>query len=204
MEETPVRTASAADEQELLTALRGGDAAAFETLVRLYGGRMLAVARRLVGSEEEARDVVQDAMLAAFRSMERFEGHARLSTWLHRITVNTALMKLRRRARKPEEPIEPLLPTFNEKGHHTVRVVPTDAADALFEREETRALVRQAIDELPDTYRTVLLLRDIEEMSTEEVASVLGVTTNAVKARLHRARQALGTLLGPLFRRDVV
>jgi RNA polymerase sigma-70 factor, ECF subfamily len=202
MDETPAPAPAAADEQALVAALHAGDAAAFETLVRLYGGRMLAVARRLVGGEDEARDVVQDAMLSAFRSMDRFEAQARLSTWLHRITVNTALMKLRRRARKPEESIEPLLPTFNEKGHHTLRAPSPDAADELFEREEARALVRHAIDDLPENYRTVLLLRDIEEMRTEEVAAVLGITANAVKARLHRARQALGTLLDPLFRRD--
>jgi RNA polymerase sigma-70 factor, ECF subfamily len=201
MGETSLPALPATDEPALLAALRAGDPAAFEVLVRLHGARMLAVARRLVTNEEEARDVVQDAMLSAFRSMARFEAQARLSTWLHRITVNTALMKLRRRARKPEESIEPLLPTFNEKGHHTIRAASTDAADELFEREEARVLVRQAIDELPDSYRTVLLLRDIEELSTEEVAELLGVTANAVKARLHRARQALATLLYPLFRK---
>jgi RNA polymerase sigma-70 factor, ECF subfamily len=201
MGETSLPALPGTDEPALLAALRAGDPAAFEVLVRLHGRRMLAVARRLVTNEEEARDVVQDAMLSAFRSMDRFEAQARLSTWLHRITVNTALMKLRRRVRKPEESIEPLLPTFNEKGHHVMRAAPADAADELFEREETRVLVRQAIAELPDSYRTVLLLRDIEEMSTEEVAGLLGITPNAVKARLHRARQALATLLDPLFRR---
>lgn len=202
MGETSAPATTSADEQALVSALRAGDPSAFETLVRLYGGRMLAVARRLLSNEEDARDVVQDAMLSAYRAIGRFEGHSRLSTWLHRITVNTALMKLRTRSRKPEESIEPLLPTFNERGHHTARVVSWEGADELFEREESRALVRQAIDELPDTYRTVLLLRDIEEMDTEEVARLLGITPNAVKARLHRARQALGTLLGPLFRRE--
>lgn len=202
MGESSAPPSTASDEQALVSALRAGEPAAFETLVRLYGGRMLAVARRLVGTEEDARDVVQDAMLSAFKAIGRFEAQARLSTWLHRITVNTALMKLRTRARKPEESIEPLLPTFNERGHHTARVLSAETADALFEREESRVLVRQAIDELPDSYRTVLLLRDIEEMDTGEVAALLGITPNAVKARLHRARQALGTLLGPLFRRN--
>ena len=84
--------------------------AAFEQVVRAYGGRLLAVARRIVGSEEDARDVVQDAFLNAFRSLDRFEGNAKLSTWLHRIVVNAALMKLRTRKRKPEQSIETLLP----------------------------------------------------------------------------------------------
>ena len=90
-------------------------------MVRLYAGRMLAVARRLVGSDEDARDVVQDALLSAFRSIRRFEGQSLVSTWLHRITVNTALMKLRSRRRKPEESIEPLLPAFLDDGHHSLR-----------------------------------------------------------------------------------
>ena len=98
------------DEATLVAQLRAGDEAAFEQVVRSYGGRLLAVARRIVGSEEDARDAVQDAFLNAFRSLDRFEGNAKLSTWLHRIVVNAALMKLRTRKRKPEQSIETLLP----------------------------------------------------------------------------------------------
>jgi len=182
-------------EAALVEALRAGDAAAFETMVRLYAGRMLAVARRLVGNEEEAHDVVQDALLSAFRAIRKFEGHSRVSTWLHRITVNTALMKLRTRRRKPEESIEPLLPSFQEDGHHAIRFSEWEGADQVLERDEVRKTVRQAIEELPDAYRTVLLLRDIEELSTEETAQALDITPNTVKTRLHRARQALRTVL---------
>jgi RNA polymerase sigma-70 factor (ECF subfamily) len=193
--------AVAPDEAALITRLQAGDPEAFETVVRLHGGRMLAVARRLVGNEEDARDVVQDAMVSAFRSIDRFEGHARLSTWLHRITVNTALMKLRSRRRRPEESIEPLLPTFQDDGHHGSEFVAWPSADATIEREETRRMVRAAIDQLPESYRTVLLLRDIESLDTAETARLLGLTANAVKIRLHRARQALRTLLTPYFNR---
>jgi RNA polymerase sigma-70 factor (ECF subfamily) len=183
------------DEVGLVEALRAGDPRAFETMVRLYAGRMLAVARRLVGNDEEARDVVQDALLSAFRAMARFEGHARISTWLHRIVVNTALMKLRTRRRKPEESIEPLLPSFNDEGHHAIRFSEWEGADQVLEREEVRRVVREAIDGLPETYRTVLLLRDIEELSTDETAAALEITPNTVKTRLHRARQALRAVL---------
>ena len=100
------------DEATLIAQLRAGDEAAFEQVVRQYGGRLLAVARRIVGSEEDARDVVQDAFLNAFKSLDRFEGNAKLSTWLHRIAVNAALMKLRTRKRKPEQSIETLLPSL--------------------------------------------------------------------------------------------
>jgi RNA polymerase sigma-70 factor (ECF subfamily) len=187
------------DEPALVERLRQGDAEAFETLVRTQGGRMLAVARRLVGNDEAARDVVQDALFSAFRSIKRFEGNSRLSTWLHRITVNTALMRLRTQRRRPEESIEPLLPTFIEDGHHASQFASWEGADALLERSETRQLVRDAIDRLPESYRTVLVLRDIEQLGTEETARLLGLTTNAVKIRLHRGRQALRTLLDPHF-----
>lgn len=188
-------------ERDLLARLRAGEDAAFEEVVRAYGGRMLAVARRMLASDEDARDAVQEAFLSAFRSIGRFEGVSRVSTWLHRIVVNVALMKLRGRRRKPETPIETLLPAFREDGHHQEQFRPWIVpADDLLLQTETRAFVRAAIARLPDNHRTVLLLRDIEERDTDEVASLLGVTPNAVKIRLHRARQALRTLLDPHFR----
>ena len=188
------------DEATLVAQLRAGDEAAFEQVVRAYGGRLLAVARRIVGSEEDARDVVQDAFLNAFRSLDRFEGNAKLSTWLHRIVVNAALMRLRTRKRKPEQSIETLLPAFLEDGHYEERFKSWDEpVDKLMERAENRALVRKQIDALPEGYRTVLVLRDIEGLDTEETANVLGLSVNATKIRLHRARQALRTMLAPHF-----
>jgi RNA polymerase sigma-70 factor (ECF subfamily) len=188
------------DETTLIAQLRAGDEAAFEQVVRRYGGRLLAVARRIVGTEEDARDVVQDAFLNAFRSLDRFEGHAKLSTWLHRIAVNAALMKLRTRKRKPEQPIDALLPGFLEDGHFEERFQSwEEPIDQAMEREENRALVREKIDELPESYRTVLVLRDIEGLDTEETANMLGLSVNATKIRLHRARQALRTMLAPHF-----
>lgn len=189
------------DEATLVAQLRAGDEAAFEQVVRAYGGRLLAVARRIVGSEEDARDVVQDAFLNAFRSLNRFEGTAKLSTWLHRIVVNAALMRLRTRKRKPEQSIETLLPAFLEDGHYEERFKSWDEpVDKIMERAENRALVRKQIDALPEGYRTVLVLRDIEGLDTEETANVLGLSVNATKIRLHRARQALRTMLAPHFR----
>ena len=184
------------DEQTLVAALRAGDGQAFEVLVRTYGGRMLAVARRFVRNEQDAQDVVQSAYLSAFRSLGQFEGQCLISTWLHRIVVNTALMRLRSRRRKPEESIDDLLPSFVEDGHHVEQFSDWGApADALLERQQTRATVRACIDQLPQNYRQVLLLRDIEELSTQEAADALRMTPTAVKVRLHRARQALSTLL---------
>mgnify|MGYP003445826784 CR=1 FL=1 len=96
------------DEAGLIAQLRAGDQAAYEQVVRTYGGRLLAVTRRIVGSDEDARDIVQDAFLNAFKNLDKFEGNSRFSTWLHRIAVNAALMKLRTRKRRPEQSIEAL------------------------------------------------------------------------------------------------
>jgi RNA polymerase sigma-70 factor, ECF subfamily len=182
---------------ELVAGLQAGDAQAFEVLVRRHSAPLLRLARRFLGNEEDARDALQDAMVAVYRSIRSFEGNAMLSTWLHRIVVNACLMKLRAKRRRPDEiDIESLLPSFIEDGHQTEPSTPwTETAESMLEREETRALVRETISRLPDAYRIVLHLRDIEEMTTEETAEILGITRNAVKIRLHRARQALRTLL---------
>jgi RNA polymerase sigma-70 factor, ECF subfamily len=190
--------ATAQSEADLLARLRAGDEAAYEELVRSESRHMLAVARRVVRNEEDAQDAVQQAFLSAFRALPAFNGQSRLTTWLHRIVTNAALMKLRTRSRQPEDSIEDLLPTFIEDGHHVDQFSEWSLpADARLVRRETRAHVRAAIDSLPDSYRTVLLLRDIEELSTEETARALGVNANTVKIRLHRARQALLKLLKP-------
>jgi RNA polymerase sigma-70 factor (ECF subfamily) len=184
------------DEAALVARLRAADDGAFEQLVRLHGGRMLATARRLLGDESDACDAVQEAYISAFKSIGRFEGGSKLSTWLHRIVVNCALMKLRSRSRRSERSIDELLPTYLEDGHRRSPGPAWDSpADAMLEREETRQMVRRCIGSLPEDYRTVLLLRDIEELNTEETAQILGINIGAVKTRLHRARQALQTLL---------
>jgi RNA polymerase sigma-70 factor (ECF subfamily) len=186
------------DDAALIRDLLSGDEAAFAFLVRSRGPRLLAVARRLLGNEQDAQDALQDAFLAAFKSLGSFQGGALLSTWLHRIVVNAALMKLRTRRRKAEEPIDTLLPDFLEDGHHVSRPLKwCDPADLGLEREETRRLVRGSIERLPEDYRIVLVLRDIEELDTMETARLLGIEAGAVKTRLHRARQALRALLAP-------
>lgn len=189
-----------ADERWLLERLRAGDESAFERVVRENGRRLLATARRMLRSEEEARDAVQEAFLQAFRGLEGFQGEARLSTWLARILINGCLVRLRTRRRRPEVAIEDCLPRFREDGH---RADPGPAWDpsaiAAVERAETRAFVRDQIERLPEDYRNVLLLRDIQDLDTEETATILGISPGATKVRLHRARQALRTLLEPQF-----
>jgi RNA polymerase sigma-70 factor, ECF subfamily len=187
-------------EAQLLARVRAGDPEAGAALVRQYGGRMLGVARRFLRSEEDSADAVQDAFLAAFRRLDKFEGKSSLATWLHRIVVNACLTKLRARSRRRAVPMDDLLPAFDETGHHSRPVRPwEEEALARLGREETRVQVRACIDRLPEPYRTVLLLRDIDELDTDQTAHHLRIGVGAVKTRLHRARQALRTLLEPFF-----
>ncbi len=183
-------------ESALVAGLQRGDDASFEVLVREYGGAMLAVTRRLLRNEDDAREAVQDAFVQVLRAIPHFRGEARLSTWLHRIAVNAALMRLRRASRRPEVMSDDLLPRFDEDGAHAEPVQPLPVStETVLASAETRAQVRACIAELPEQYRAVITLRDIEEFSTAEAAQILGITENAVKIRLHRARQALRTLL---------
>ena len=196
---------TAIGDQELVARLRAGEDAAYEIVVREHTSRLLSVTLRLLKDREEARDAVQETFLSAFRAIDKFEGGAAVGTWLHRIAVNCALMRIRSRRAKPEQPIEDLLPTFDETGHREgASSAPwEDDGHARLESQERDALVRRCIDQLPDSYRTVLLLRDIEELDTLETATLLGITENAVKIRLHRARQALRGLLDPYFGKGV-
>ena len=188
------------DDPGVVAALRAGDLITFEKIVREQGRALLAVARRLLRNDDDAREAVQDAFISAFRSASRFEGSSRISTWLHRIVVNACLMRLRMQRRRVEVSIDDWLPKFLPDGHHEARFVDwSNAAHALIERRETCALVRTCIDRLPDSYRTVLLMHDIEGLSVGEIAGGLGISSNAVHVRLHRARQALRTLLDPVF-----
>jgi RNA polymerase sigma-70 factor (ECF subfamily) len=184
------------NEGELLTQLRAGDEDAFGLVVQRYGVRMLATARRFLNNECDAQDAVQEAFASAFRALAKFNGDALLSTWLHRIVVNAALVQLRSKRRRGEQPIETLLPRFDQDGEWIDDPATcTDATEAILERRDSRDKVRRCIERLPDKYRSVLLLRDIEELDTEETARSLATTANTVKVRLHRARQALKTLI---------
>ncbi len=166
---------------DLILRLKRRDASAFDALVRDNSRQLHSVAMRMLHREEDAADVVQEAFVAALKSIDRFRGDANVSTWLHRIVVNNCLMKLRRRRATTSDAMGDLLPA------------PT-ADDALV-AEETRANVRRCIESLPVAYRTVLTLRDVDERDTHETAALLRMSPGAVKTRLHRARRALRLLL---------
>lgn len=190
-------TTADADEVALLAALRRGDNDAYATLLRQHGRSLFATARRMLGNEADARDALQEMFVSAFRAIGTFEGKSRLGTWLHRILVNAVLMRLRHRRHRPECSIDNLVPSFTDDGHHAEPPCPwSDRAIARLQSAESHAILWRAIDQLPSAYREVLVLRDLENLSTEAASTHLGITQNATKIRLHRARQALRTLLG--------
>jgi RNA polymerase sigma-70 factor, ECF subfamily len=187
-------------EAELVAALRRRDSAAFEQLVHTHAGPFMQIARRYLKSPADVADVVQESFIAVFEGIDRFAGQAQLRTWMHRIVVNKALMRLRTQKRHGEVAIDDLLPRFLPDGHQALETQPwRPGADAELVSRHTQAQVRRAIDQLPEAYRTVLLLRDIDEIESSEAAQLLGITEGALRVRLHRARQALRGLLAPLF-----
>jgi RNA polymerase sigma-70 factor (ECF subfamily) len=170
-----------------------------EVFASEYGDRLLAVARRLLRSAEDAADAVQDAFVSALAARRSFQGDSTVYTWLYRIVVNVCLMKLRSRPRAKCMPLERLLQASDDGGgcHQRPFSRRGERAEADLEREELRVAVRACIDKLPDDFRTILMLRDIEQLDTDRTAELLGLSRAAVKTRLHRARQALRTLLEP-------
>lgn len=184
-------------EAELVKRLKDGDDRAYEELVRSMTGRLLAVARRVSRTEADAEDAVQDAFLSAFKAIGTFDARSALSTWLHRIVVNAALMRARKAQHRHEVSVESLLPRFRNDEHaepvFAWKAVTREAGPDI----EQRSAVLAALDRLPDEYRTVIVLRDIEGMESKEVAASLGISDALVRQRLHRGRQALLKLLEP-------
>jgi RNA polymerase sigma-70 factor, ECF subfamily len=185
------------EDQELVDRLKARDEQAFETMVHRYTHQMLATARRLLGSEHDAQDAVQQAFISVFRAIPGFNAEARLSTWLHKIVVNAALAQLRSRHRRVPEPLLEHLRTerdaLDEQSEGSSWV--SRGSEQAMAGQETREMVRTCIDQLPESYRMVVFLRDIQDLDTAEAAERLAISPNAIKIRLHRARQLLRNLV---------
>jgi RNA polymerase sigma-70 factor (ECF subfamily) len=175
-----------------------------EELVRENIGWMLALAERLLRDRALAEDAVQEAFVSVFRSIAAFEGRSSLKTWLHRITVNASLTQLRKIKRRAEQAIDELNPEFDR---YECRIEAPwrhlASLQEIMENEELRSRVHDGIDALPDSYRIVLQLRDVEGYDTGEVADLLTISDGNVKVRLHRARAALKKLLEPVLRGEL-
>jgi RNA polymerase sigma-70 factor (ECF subfamily) len=192
---------SGEDDEALAMRAAQGDAPAFEILVRRYQSRVFGLACRLTGSESDASDVLQDAFLQAYRHLGSFRRESRFSTWLYRIATNAALMHRRTLARRPTDPLDEYLPEFDDAGVH--RATPAELqvmnrVEELIDRQTLADRARRAIDRLPDACRAAFVLRDLEDLSTAEVADILGIELATVRQRVHRARLMLRGYLNAL------
>ena len=185
---------------DLVSATAAGDHQAFEALMRRHNGRLFRAARAILRNDAEAEDAVQDAYLDAYRHMREFRGDAQVGTWLVRIAVNHALMRLRKQKR--DNIVVPFQPGESEETSAIVDHIPderTESPTTTTLRGEIRQLLERRIDELPIAFRTVFVLREVEEMSVEETADALGIPSATVRTRLFRAR----ALLRQALARDV-
>jgi RNA polymerase sigma-70 factor (ECF subfamily) len=178
------------DEVQLVAAAKGGDLSAFEELVRASQAEVYTLAYRLTGNEEDARDVAQEAYLRAFRSLKRFRGDARFSTWMHRITANCALTFLAKRTKGRHEELSSDESVADER--------PESSPETMAEAEFMRDRLTDALSELPPRLRAVVVLRDVYDLPHEAIAAELGISQEAAKVRLHRARRKLRERLFPL------
>ena len=187
-------------EGAVIQRLRAGDPSVLETLIERYGARVYRVAVGITRNHDDAEEVVQDVFHTLFRKIDSFEGRAALGTWLYRVAANAALIKRRGKRLELEVKLEDHLPMFKADGHRD-----GDRAFLLADWSETpesrllsgeaREMLEDALARLPAHYRAVLVLRDVEERSNEEVAEILGEPVPTVKSRLHRARMAVRELL---------
>ena len=198
MLERPLADESASDDPdtEFVTRVQAGDTDAFEHLVRRHGRRVYRSLVGILGSAEEAEDAMQDAFLKAYQHVAEFKGRSKFSTWLVRIAINTGLQRLRGRTNFESLDDE-------EKDFRPRRVqVWQDDPEQSYSREELRRLVEQEVMKLPPKYRVALMLRDLEELSTEEAANALGLTIPGMKARVLRGRLMLRESLVPYFSKE--
>lgn len=181
------------DDAELLDCLKRGDAEAIERLLAAYGDRVFRLAHGITRNEADAEEVVQDVFVTVFRKHGSFEGRSALSSWIYRITMNAALNRRRGKRQEVETSLDADLPAFLADGHRAgdrayLLADWSETPEAAVLSGESRAVLRRAIDGLPDHYRAVLVLRDVEGLSNEEVAAAVGDSVSSVKSRLHRAR----------------
>src|SRR5712671_1982642 len=188
------------EELALVQSAKGGDVSAFEELVRRYDRNVFRIAQHITQNREDAEDVVQDAFLKAYSNLNQFQGQSKFYTWLVRIAVNEALMKLRRR--RPERTV-----SLDEEVKTEEDSVPREVADwspnpeQQYSQAELREILSKTIQGLPPGFRTVFVLRDVEGLSTEETADALDLSIPAVKSRLLRARLQLRERLSRYFQR---
>src|SRR5579863_6598853 len=190
----------ACDEPVLVAKAKAGDGDAFTALVKQYERKIYRLAKHITQNDEDAEDVLQDTFLKAYEHLDGFQGNSKFYTWIVRIAVNEALMKLRKRKGDRTVPLDEPVDTGEEMVAREIAVW-EDNPEERYSREEMQEILDRAVQSLKPDFRTVFVLRDIEELSTEEAAEALGISIPAVKSRLLRARLALREKLTRQFKR---
>ena len=188
------------DEQQLVLRAREGDTAAYNELVNRYERKIFRLAKHITQNDEDAEDVLQETFLKAFEHLPDFQGQSKFYTWLVRIAVNESLMKLRKRKSDRSVPLDEPVDTGEDTVTREIAVWDENPEDQ-YSREEMAQILDDAVQSLKPAFRTVFVLRDIEELSTEETAEALGISIPAVKSRLLRARLQLREKLTRFFKR---
>jgi len=196
---TETTTTEVFDEAPLVERARSGDTAAFSELVSRYERKIFRLAKHITQNDEDAEDVLQETFLKAYSHLDSFQGQSKFYTWIVRIGVNEALMKLRKR--KSSKTVSLDEPTDTGEDTMVREIAVWDDPEQKYSREELREILDKAVESLKPAFRTVFVLRDIEELSTEETASALDISIPAVKSRLLRARLQLREKLTKFFRR---
>lgn len=169
-----------------------------------HGPRVYNLARRMLGNDADAEDVTQDVLLQVVRKLDTFRGEASLPTWLHRVTVNAALAHRKKRAQRAEREVHDPFDHFLDDGHHSSYVAPWSAPpDEQALSKENTEVIERAIAELPEIYRDVYVLADVEGLPNAEIGSMLNLNLPAVKSRLHRGRLLMRNALAPYFQERV-
>jgi RNA polymerase sigma-70 factor (ECF subfamily) len=188
------------DEQDLVSRAQAGDNEAFAALVQRYQNKIYRLAKNITQNNEDAEDVLQEAFLKAYSHLDSFQRNAKFYTWIVRIAVNEALMKLRKRKTDRIVPLDEPVDTGEETVNREIAVW-DDNPEQRYSNEEMQQILNEAVESLKPDFRAVFALRDIEELSTEETADALGISVPAVKSRLLRARLALREKLTRKFKR---
>jgi RNA polymerase sigma-70 factor, ECF subfamily len=188
------------DESALVARAKAGDAEAFSDLVTHYDRRVYRMAKQITQNDDDAEDVLQETFLKAYSHLDNFQGNSKFYTWLVRIAVNEALMKLRKRRSDRTVPLDEPIDTGEDEVVREIAVWEENPEEQ-YSREELAQILDEAIQSLKPAYRTVFILRDIEELSIEETAEALNLSISAVKSRLLRARLQLREKLTRLFKR---
>jgi len=178
------------NEQILIKGIKAGDQKSFEVFFDRYFSRVYSLAFKFLGNAADAEDIVQEVFLLVYKKANTFKGRSQFSTWLYRITVNTALARLRQRKKEDKVFVEEYMPKFNNDGYHFVRPVVdwSQDVDKIVTNKQLLNIVKNTIDQLQPLDKAVVILSDFEERTNREIATALGLSVQAVKARLHRAR----------------